>query len=92
MPATYQHEVDIEIQDLVTHVHTVGVREVIPQVGESPRRALEMGAGNLHALTRGGGEGRKHTHVSAKACYTQAAAARKVPGRVGGAGFHLLCF
>lgn len=31
---SYQHEVDVEIKDLVTHVHTEVVAEVISQVGE----------------------------------------------------------
>lgn len=49
-PSSYQHEVDVEAEDLVTHVHAVGVGEVIAQVCECAGRALEVGAGNLHAL------------------------------------------
>lgn len=30
----YQHEIDVEIKDLVTHVHAVIMAEVISQVGE----------------------------------------------------------
>lgn len=51
-PLSYQHEVDVEVEDLVAHVHAVGVGEVIPQVGEGPGSALEVGARNLHALGR----------------------------------------
>lgn len=49
-PSSYQHEVDVEVEDLVAHVYAVGVGEVIPQVRKRPGGALEMGAGNLHAL------------------------------------------
>lgn len=30
----YQHEIDVEVEDLVTHVHAVVMAKVIPQVGE----------------------------------------------------------
>jgi hypothetical protein len=39
---SYQHEVDVEVKDLVTHVHAEVVAEVVPQVGEGPRGALEV--------------------------------------------------
>lgn len=47
---TYQHEVDVEIKDLVAHVDAEVVAEMVPQVGESPRRALEVCARHLHPL------------------------------------------
>lgn len=48
---SYQHEVDVEIEDLVTHVHTEVVAEVISQVGERSSRALEVCARYFHSLT-----------------------------------------
>lgn len=50
MCVTYQHEVDVEIKDLVAHVDAEVVAEMVPQVGESPRRALEVCARHLHPL------------------------------------------
>ncbi len=44
MCVSYQHEIDVEVQDLVAHVHAEVVAEMVPQVGESPRRALEVRA------------------------------------------------
>lgn len=37
MCVTYQHEVDVEVQDLVAHVHAEVVAEVVSKVGEGPR-------------------------------------------------------
>lgn len=50
---SYQHEVDVEIKDLVTHVHAEVVAEVISQVGECTSRTLEMCARYFHALNSG---------------------------------------
>lgn len=36
----------------MAHVHAVGVGEVVPQVGKGTGSTLEMGARNLHALSR----------------------------------------
>lgn len=49
---TYQHEVDVEVQYLVAHVHAEVVAEMVSQVGESSGRALEVCARHLHALQR----------------------------------------
>lgn len=49
---THQHEVDVEAEYLVAHVHAEVVAEMIPQVGEGPRRALEVSTGYLHTLDR----------------------------------------
>lgn len=49
---THQHEVDVEAEYLVAHVHAEVVAEMIPQVGEGPRRALEVSTGHLHTLDR----------------------------------------
>lgn len=46
----YQHEIDVEVEDLVAHVNAKVVAEVIAEVGEGPSRALEMSAGHLHPL------------------------------------------
>jgi len=46
----YQHEVDVEVEDLVAHVYAEVVAEVVSQVGERPGRALEVCTGHLHAL------------------------------------------
>jgi len=43
-PTSYQHEVDVEVEDLVAHVYAVGVGEVVPQVGKGTGSTLEMGA------------------------------------------------
>lgn len=52
----HQHEVDIESEDLPAHVNAVGMREVLAQVGKGTCCALEVSAGDLHALgeNRGG--------------------------------------
>lgn len=47
---THQHEVDIEGEDLATHVHTEGLWEVFTQVGKRACCTLEVGAGDFHAL------------------------------------------
>lgn len=47
---THQHEVDVEAEYLVAHVHAEVVTEMVPQVGEGPRRALEVGTRHLHTL------------------------------------------
>lgn len=47
---TDQHEVDLESEDLATHVHTEGLWEVFTQVGKGACCALEVGAGDFHAL------------------------------------------
>lgn len=49
---TYQHEVDVEVEYLVTHVHAEVVAEMVSQVGECSGRALEVCARHLHALQR----------------------------------------
>lgn len=59
---THQHEVDVEAEYLVAHVHAEVVAEMVPQVGEGARRALEVRARHLHTLDtqqrlRGGGVG-----------------------------------
>ncbi len=48
---SYQHEVDVEIEDLVTHVHTEVVAEVISQVGERSSWTLEVCARYFQSLT-----------------------------------------
>lgn len=40
--APYQHEVDVEVEYLVAHVHAEVVAEMVSQVGESSGRALEV--------------------------------------------------
>lgn len=49
---THQHQVDVEAEYLVAHVHAEVVAVMISQVGEGPRRALEVGAGHLHTLDK----------------------------------------
>lgn len=46
----YQHKVDVEVQNLVAHIHTEVVAEMVSQVGEGSCWALEMSAGHLHPL------------------------------------------
>lgn len=46
----HQHEVDVEGEDLATHVHTEGLWEVFTQVGKGTCCALEVGTGDFHAL------------------------------------------
>lgn len=46
----HQHEVDIEGEDLAAHVDTEGLWEVLAQVGKGTCCALEVGAGDFHAL------------------------------------------
>lgn len=55
MCVTHQHKVDVEVEYLVAHVHAEVVAEMVPQVGEGPRRALEVRTGHLHAL-----DGQRH--------------------------------
>lgn len=50
MCVTYQHKVDVEVKDLVAHVHTEVVAKMVSQVGESPSWALEVCAGHFHPL------------------------------------------
>lgn len=50
MCVTYQHEVDVEVKDLVAHVDAEVVAEMVSQVGKRPRRALEVCARHLHPL------------------------------------------
>lgn len=57
--SVYQHEIDVEVEDLVAHIHTEVVAEVIPEVGEGPSRTLEVCAGHLHPLDGRRGEGKK---------------------------------
>lgn len=49
---THQHQVDVEAEYLVAHVHAEVVAVMISQVGEGPRRALEVRAGHLHTLEK----------------------------------------
>ena len=48
--ATHQHEVDVEVEDLVAHVHAEVVAEMVSQVGEGTCRALEVRARHFHPL------------------------------------------
>lgn len=49
--STYQHEVDMEGQNLVGHVWAHGgTAKMVAQVLERPGSTLEMGAGHLHTL------------------------------------------
>lgn len=47
---SYQHKVDVEVKNLVAHIHTEVVAEMVSQVGESPSWALEVSARHLHPL------------------------------------------
>lgn len=50
---SYQHQVDVEVQNLVAHVHAEVVAEMVPQVGEGSGRALEVSARHFHSLKTG---------------------------------------
>lgn len=47
---SYQHKVDVEVKNLVAHIHTEVVAEMVSQVGESTSWALEVSARHLHPL------------------------------------------
>lgn len=63
----------------MAHVDAVGVGEVIAQVGEGPGGALEVGAGDLHAL-----EGREKTHVRPRRTQTRGLPVRAKAGEAPG--------